>query len=78
MIFTVSLLSKQMSKDKPMKEEFKTVRRRDDVKQHLKKFVKKQEPKVRGERERVRDCSLSLLFFIEKNTRAVETDESMY
>lgn len=51
MIFTVSLLSKQMSKDKPMKEEFKTVRRRDDVKQHLKKFVKKQEPKVRGERE---------------------------
>ena len=51
MIFTVSLLSKQMSKDKPMKEEFKTVRCCDDVKRHLKKFVKKQEPKVRGERE---------------------------
>lgn len=49
MIFTVSLLSKQMSKDKPMKEEFKTVRCCDDVKKHLKKFVKKQEPKVRGE-----------------------------
>ncbi|XP_019851731.1 PREDICTED: inositol-trisphosphate 3-kinase A-like isoform X2 [Amphimedon queenslandica] len=35
----------KMSKDKPMKEEFKTVRRREDVRQHLKKFVKKQEPK---------------------------------
>ena len=43
-----------MSKDKPMKEEFKTVRRREDVRQHLKKFVKKQEPKVREERERER------------------------
>lgn len=30
-----------MSKDKPMKEEFKTVRCREDVHHHLKKFVKK-------------------------------------
>lgn len=66
MIFTVSLLSKQMSKDKPMKEEFKTVRRRDDVKQHLKKFVKKQEPKVRGERESERLFIIVIIFYREK------------
>ena len=37
-----------MSKDKPMKEEFKTVRSRDDVRYHFKKFVKKPEVKVRN------------------------------